>query len=177
MAKRSLFPALALGVLAFLIPSAPSYAVSTFVTVNSLLMPIPSGVTSISELDVTFSALAAPFPDLNLTTPPTSKGSSISISGDTVKIAIAASASDAFLLLGQGISNFDFLVPFDVATAVADVKISSTTWVTNVGNRTGSTTLSFLEIPEPASISLLAVGAVGAVAFRRRLNPVRRRSQ
>jgi hypothetical protein len=105
-----------------------------------------------------------------MTTPPPAGGSSISSSGDTVKILISPSASAAYILLGQGFASFQFDVPLDLATAMADVKVTGTVWKTNAGNESGSTMLAFTQVAsEPTSLALAVVGIAisGLLAFRR----------
>jgi hypothetical protein len=81
---------------------------------------------------------------------------------------IAPSASAAYILLGQAFADFQFDVPSDSATAIADVKVTNTIWKTNGGDKTGSTTLSFTPVvPEPTSLALMGIGMSGLVAFRR----------
>jgi hypothetical protein len=166
MTRRLLF--LSVGLLAILASSTPSHADLTLVTANSILgPPLPSGVTDITEIDVTFTSAASPFTDLTLVTPPTAGGSSISSSGDTVSILIAPSASQAYILLGQGFANFHFDVPTDPATAMADVKVTSTEWKTDAGTFEGSTRLSFtaIAVPEPSTAIVAAFGAVAFIAY------------
>jgi hypothetical protein len=166
MYKRLLF--LSVGLFAIAAFSTPSRADLTEVTATSTLgPPIPAGVTTITELDVTFTPAASPFTGLTLTTPPPSGGSSISSSGDTVKVMISPSASAAYILLGQAFSAFNFDVPLDLATAMADVKVTSTVWKTNAGNKDGHSQLAFLFVPEPTSLALLGVGMSSLLAFRR----------
>ena len=62
-------------------------------------------MTTITELDVTFTPAASPFTDLLLTTPPPAGGSTISSAGDTVTVTIAPSASAAYILLDQAFAN------------------------------------------------------------------------
>jgi hypothetical protein len=165
MNKRLLF--LAVGLLAILAFSTPSHADLTEVfTTSTLGPPIPAGVTAITELDLTFTPAASPFTDLTLTSPPPAGGSSISSSGDTVKVLIAPSASEAYILLGQGIAHLHFDVPLDLATAAADVKVTSTVWKTNAGNKNGVTTLGFfpLAVPEPNSLAVMGAGMLGLLA-------------
>jgi hypothetical protein len=158
---------LAAGLLAILPFSTPSLA-GSIVFINSTLgPPIPAGVTTITELDVTFTPAASPFSDLTLTTPPSAGGSTISSTSDIVKVMISPSASAAYILLGQGFAQFQFDVPLDPATAMADIRVTSTTWITNVGNETGQTTVSFALVPEPTSLALLGIGMSGLLAFRR----------
>jgi hypothetical protein len=160
---------LAVALLAILTPSTESQADLTTVTDNSLLgSPLPAGVTTITELDVTFTAAASPFTDLTLVTPPTLGGSSISSSGDTVSILISTSASAGYISLDQGFANFHFDVPLDVATAMANVKVTSTIWKTNAGDETGSSTLSFgaSVVPEPSSLAVFGIGLLGLLAFQ-----------
>jgi hypothetical protein len=168
MSKRLLF--LSIGLFAIAAFSTPSRADLTEVTATSTLgPPIPAGVTTITELDVTFTPAASPFTGLTLTTPPPSGGSSISSSGDTVKVLISPSASAAYILLGQAFGQFHFDVPLDVATAVADVKVTSTVWKTNAGNENGTTELGFLPlvVPEPNSLAVLGAGMLGLLASGR----------
>jgi hypothetical protein len=70
--KRFLF--LTGGLVAILALSTPSQAGSTIVIVNSTLDPIPAGVLSITELDVSFTAPTVPFSALTLLTPTTARG-------------------------------------------------------------------------------------------------------
>jgi hypothetical protein len=168
MSKRLLF--LSVGLFAILAWSTPSHADLTQVTDNSTLgAPLPAGVTTITELDVTFTPAASPFTGLTLTSPPTLGGSSISSSGDTVKILISPSASAGYILLGQAIGNFSFDVPLDLATAMADITVTSTVWKTNAGNETGLTTLFFtaLVVPEPNSLAILGAGMLSLLAAGR----------
>jgi hypothetical protein len=157
-----------MGSLAILACATPSRAGSTLVTANSILgPPLPAGVTTITELDVTFTSAASPFTGLTLVTPPTVGGSSISSSGDTVSILISASASMGYISIGQGFANYLFDVPLDPGTAMADVKVTSTEWKTDAGSFAGSTMLSFTLVPEPTSLALLGIGMFGLLASRR----------
>jgi hypothetical protein len=80
---------------------------------------------------------------------------------------ISPSASAAYILLGQAFSNFQFDVPLDLAMAQADVKVTSTVWKTNAGDKVGRTVLAFLFVPEPTSLTLLGLGMCGLLASRR----------
>jgi len=159
MNKRLLF--LAVGLLAMLAFSTPSQAGSTTVTVNSTLNPIPGGVTSITELDVTFTA-ASPFTGLTLVTPATGTGATISSSVETVKITIPSAVSGAYIgVFGEAFAHFHFTVPVDIATAQSTVTVTSTTWITNAGSEAGSSSVSFSggqlsSVPEPASMAFWA---------------------
>jgi hypothetical protein len=168
MTRRLLF--VFVGLSAILAFSTPSHADLTQVTANSVLgPPLPAGVTTITELDVTFTPAASPFTDLTLVTPPTASGSSITSAGDIVELLIGPMASDAFILLHQGFANFHFDVPLNPATAMADVNVTSTEWKTNAGTFSGSTVLSFtaLAVPEPNSLALFGIGLFGLLASRR----------
>ena len=167
---------LAVGLFAILALSTASQAGLTTVTDNSLLgPPLPTGVTTITELDVTFTPAASPFTNLTLVTPPTLGGSSISSSGDTVSILISPSASTGYISIGQGFANFHFNVSLDVAKAMADVKVTDTIWKTNVGDERGSTTLSFgatAVAPEPSTFAVFGIGMIGLLALQFFKRPV-----
>jgi hypothetical protein len=164
MVKRSLF--LAAGLLAILALAGPSQAASTRVTVDAQLgPPIPAGVTTITELDVTFTPAASPFTGLHLTSPPPVGGSSISSSGNTVKMMVSPSASATYLLAGQGFADFQFTVPVNFVTAQADDKVVSVIWKTNAGSKVGTAEVSFFSVPEPTSLALLGIGMVGFFAL------------
>ena len=166
MTKRAFYLVLAVGLLANLAFVTSSQAGSTTLTVNSELSSIPTNVTSISAVDVTFSGLSSPLTSVNVVVP---AGASYTISngGNTVDISISSNASAAYLLMGQAFATFTFANSGDPAS----VSATSTEWVTNAGNVSGQSSVLMgvnpPSVPEPASMSLLGIGMAGLFAFRR----------
>lgn len=168
MSKRSIFMTAAFGLIASLAFGTPSQAGST-VSMNSTLEPIPSGVTLITELDITLSG-TVPISDLELVTPsPALTGATIDstvVSGNTeITITIPAAVSGAYIgVFGQAFATLTFV------TSDSSVAVTSTEWATNDGSKSGSTSVSLSAVPEPASMALLGIGMAGFFAFRRFFN-------
>jgi hypothetical protein len=170
MSKRSFFLIAALGLIASLAFGTPSQAGST-VTLNSTLEPIPSGVTSITALDITLTGTVPIVSgSLDLVTPsPSLTGATIGstvVGGNTeITITIPSAVSGAYIgVFGQAFTNVKFV------TSDSSVTVTSTDWVTNAGTKSGSTSVSLSAVPEPASMALLGIGMAGFFAFRRFFN-------
>jgi len=166
MTKRSIFLIAAFGLMAILASGTPSQAGS--VTLDSMLNPIPSGVTSITELDITLTA-TVPVSGLTLVTPLPSTGASVSssvVGSDTViKVMVPSLVSGAWIgIFGQAYTSVKF------TTTASTVAVQSTEWKTNAGNKAGTTQVYVASVPEPASMALLGIGMAGFFAFRRFFN-------
>jgi len=171
MGRLAFFLACAVAVLSNSTIVTPSHAGSilgSIVTVNSELSTIPAGVTSITELDVTFTGIP-PLSDLTLVTPRTSTGATISSVGDEIQVSIPPAVSTAYIdVFGQAFGTFNFVVPGNGT----DIAATSTMWVTNQGDISGRSSVFVTPIPEPSSISLLGLGMVGLFAVHRTLKSV-----
>ena len=162
MSRPWLCLAWAIAAIANLTIATSSQAGPILVTVNSELSTIPAGVTSITELDVTFTGIP-PLNDLALVTPKTSTGATITSVGDVIEISIPPAVSDSYIhVFGQAFATFEFTVPGNGTNILA----TSTEWVTNLGNVSGRSSVFLTTIPEPASISMLVIGMSGLFAFR-----------
>ena len=159
MSRPSFLFALVVGVLANLTFVTSSQAGSV-VTVKSNVQ-LPPTVTSITSLDVTLSGVP-PWSDWAVLVP---SGATFTTNVNTFEISFTPNESAAFILLGQAFATFTFDVPGDGTGITA----TSTSFATNTGNLNGTSAVHVAggAVPEPASMSLLAVGMAGLVALRR----------
>ena len=173
MSKRSFLFALAAGLLANEVFLTSSEAGSiTVVTETALLNVVPSNVSSVTELSVTFSGLSPSTivvpGSLTLSSPSPTKGNTISWSGSTVDVFISTGTSSAWIdYVGTFSATFSFEVNYAKSTAETKVKATSTSWVTNKGNKTGTSSVAYSAVPEPSSMSLFGIGMASFFAFRR----------
>jgi hypothetical protein len=167
MRGSSLFLALVVGLLVdVMVLSTPSQADLVRVTVQDILPGFGSSET-VSSVNVSLTTAAEPFTSLHLIVPPVASGSSISSSGPTVTILPSANANFAFQFLGEGIVEFSFLVPLSITAAQSDVISTANSFISDGVAHSGDVTLSFLSVPEPASWTMLGIGATGLLAFKR----------
>jgi PEP-CTERM motif len=166
MQRRSLFLVPVVALLVGMVSSTPCQAASTLVIVQDILSNFGPTET-ISSVSVSLTTAAEPFSSLDLIIPPVAKGSTISSSGETVTVIPSASASTAFQSLGEAVIQFTFVVPLSTTAAQADVTSTGNSIVTSGGTVSGTVTLSYLSVPEPASWSMLGIGLTGLLTFRR----------
>jgi len=173
--KRALFLlAVAVGLAASLTISAEARASSTLVSVDVQLAPLPS-TTTITGLTVTFTG-AGRFTGLELETPAPITGAAILASSETVTVSISSAVASAYHTFGSAFVDFNFTVPGNVSVANPSVAISSAMWLSN-GSFVAPTseTVSFSSgrnlapqsVPEPTGVSLLGIGMIGLVIYRR----------
>jgi hypothetical protein len=180
MKRVTFLLAVAVGLAASLTISAEARAGSTLVSVDVQLNPLPA-TTTITGLTVSFTG-AGSFTGLELVTPAPSTGAAIFAAGDTVTVSISSAVASSYHTFGTAFVDFNFTVSGDVNASNPNVASSSAMWLSN-GSFVAptSTTVSFSSgidpspqaIPEPAGLSLLGIGMISLVTYRRFFKRVR----
>jgi hypothetical protein len=157
--KRSMFPALAAGLLASLALTTASEASSTLVTETLAFSAPASGVDTIV---VKYSATTGTMSDLSLIA--SSQPVSLSLNAGLHEVILTYSPAVAAPLTPVTVYKFDSSVAFPPAAGVITVS-SITTSPDHVGVR--SNTVLSAAVPEPASMALLGIGMSGFLLYRR----------
>jgi len=183
MKRVTFLLALAVGLAASLTISAEVRAGSTLVSVDVQLNPLPD-TAAITGLTVSFTG-AGSFTGLELVTPGPSTGAAIFAAGDTVTVSISSAIASAYHAFGAAFVDFNFTVSGDVNPTNPNVTSLSAMWLGNGSFvAASSTTVSFSPgngpppispqaIPEPAGLSLLGIGMISLVTYRRFFKRVR----
>jgi len=153
MMKRSFFLALAAGLIASVMLTAPSRAASILVITDASFSVTPSSATA-ADIEITYSTT----PTLPITILPTTTvtGVTSSISGNTVTID--------FTPVSSGEVDFTFMAAGPPPVTFTN---ASLTGVNSTAKGTLTVAVSVAGVPEPASMALLGIGMAGLLAFRR----------
>jgi len=151
MMKRSLFLALAAGLLASLVFAAPTQAASIALT-HVVFNVTPAGATA-ADFEITYALGTAPGPVTFLPTT-TVPGATSIVAGDKVTIN--------FTPTNNGVIDFTFNTPLNPPLTFLNASLTGVTQ-----GATGNLAVLVTTIPEPASMALLGIGMAGFLAFRR----------